>query len=83
MWRKRHLKNQEGDEIVIIMRILRSNNSNWSYYRIPTGAHFSRIQAICQRDIGNAVVGSWGEGGQQQLFVVQLRMQPLSQFMQR
>lgn len=59
-----HLKNQEGDEIIILMWILRRNNSNWSYYRIPTGANSSRIQASCQRSIGNAVVGSGvGVGG--------------------
>jgi hypothetical protein len=52
-----HSKNQEGDEIIILMWILKSNNSNWSHCRIPTGAHFSRIQASCRRSIGNAVVG--------------------------
>lgn len=56
-----HLEYQEGDEITTLMWILKSNNSNWSYYRIPTAAHFSRIPAICQRSIGNAVVGGGKE----------------------
>jgi hypothetical protein len=36
-----HLKNQESDDIIILMWILRCKKSNWSHNRIPTGAHFS------------------------------------------